>query len=340
MSINFNKNILLTGAGFTANFGGVLAREMWSKILNNPKMEKLPEIKKLLMDNFDFESIYSEVINSSRFTPEDKALFQQIVLDGFNGMDETLKQFCNTGFNQYGAWWSGVTTFLTSLGGSQSEPSVHFTLNQDLLLERAKSGGGIPLGITAVKYREYWDSLFAGQIDLSRPITLYDQAGLQEFIEKHLSSCDFHYYIKLHGSQGWLSSDGKNQMVMGTNKIQDINKEPLLKWYFDLFQEALFRKDVKLFVIGYGFRDEHINECLLKAINEYGLKLYIISPEDPEKFRNRMKKPEGSGDIYEISKNYKIWEAVNGYFPYKLKDIFPQDQTETQVAINLKKILN
>ena len=37
MDVNFKKNILLTGAGFTANFGAPLAKEMWSKILNNPK---------------------------------------------------------------------------------------------------------------------------------------------------------------------------------------------------------------------------------------------------------------------------------------------------------------
>jgi hypothetical protein len=29
--------VLFTGAGFTKNFGGFLAKEMWSKIFNNPR---------------------------------------------------------------------------------------------------------------------------------------------------------------------------------------------------------------------------------------------------------------------------------------------------------------
>ncbi len=50
--------ILLTGAGFTHNFGGFLAREMWSKIFNNPIVQASTEARKLLLDDFDFESIY------------------------------------------------------------------------------------------------------------------------------------------------------------------------------------------------------------------------------------------------------------------------------------------
>lgn len=33
-----SKNILFTGAGFTHDFGGILAQEMWSIIFNHPKM--------------------------------------------------------------------------------------------------------------------------------------------------------------------------------------------------------------------------------------------------------------------------------------------------------------
>ncbi len=337
--INFKKNILLTGAGFTANFGGLLAREMWSKILNNKKLDEVPEIKKILMNNFDFEAVYAEVINSGSFTVDQKSLFQKVVIESYGDMDETLKNASVGRFAEYGIFWNYVTNFLGLFNGSRSEPGVHFTLNQDLLLERTQAG--IPLGITAVKYREYWDSLPTGQINLSRPITLYDDVGLEEFKEKHLSSTGFPYYVKLHGSQGWLSSDGNNQMVLGTNKQEDIEKEPLLKWYFQLFEEALYRTDVKLFVAGYSFRDKHVNDRILKAVQEHGLKIYVISPEDPESLRDRLegKHANNPSASYDRLETHKIWEAINGYFPYKLKDIFPRGDVDTHIYKDIKKIL-
>src|SRR5258708_6083940 len=112
MSINFKKNILLTGAGFTANFGGPLAREMWSKILNNPKIENLPEIKKLLLSNFDFEQIYSDVSRGGVYSQADKSIFQTVMIEAYSDMDETLKSYVQGGFNQYGCNWSNVTSFL------------------------------------------------------------------------------------------------------------------------------------------------------------------------------------------------------------------------------------
>ena len=40
-------------------------------------------------------------------------------------------------------------------------------------------------------------------------------------------------------------------------------------------------------VIGYGFNDQHINEVLMKAADQHGLKLYVISPEGDAIARNR-----------------------------------------------------
>lgn len=36
--LKFNKKILLTGAGYTKDFGGYLAIEMWSFIFNNREL--------------------------------------------------------------------------------------------------------------------------------------------------------------------------------------------------------------------------------------------------------------------------------------------------------------
>jgi hypothetical protein len=147
-------------------------------------------------------------------------------------------------------------------------------------------------------------------------------------------------YIKLHGSYGWISSRGGNQMVIGKNKSEDISKEPLLNWYSGLFQDLIYEGNKKLLVIGYGFGDDHINDILLKGIQEHGLSLYVINPTDPESFKNRLEGKPSHSNIYEKSKYSKIWEGVKGYFPYSLRQIFPPDQSETTVAKDLIKILS
>jgi hypothetical protein len=340
--MNFKKTILLTGAGFTANFGGILAKEMWSKILNNQRLDQLPEIKKILMGNFDFESVYSEIINGEKFSDDEKTAFQKIISESYGAMDETLKQFIHSGYNQYGIDWRGVSEFLGMFAGSQTEPGVHFTLNQDLLLERSVKIHPLGMAAAQTQYREYWDSISLGQLDPSKQIVLPNDSGVAEFIEKNLPSVGGMYYIKLHGSQGWLSSTGKAQLVIGANKLEDIQKEPLLAWYFKIFEEALSRKDVSLFVIGYSFRDEHINKLLIDAIQKYGLKLIIISPEDPESFKSRMEgNHEKSGGVWQKSDNHIIWESIRGYFPYKLNTIFPEQsgQIETQIFKDIKKFI-
>ena len=146
-------------------------------------------------------------------------------------------------------------------------------------------------------------------------------------------------YIKLHGSYGWTSGNSNQRMIIGKNKPGEIEKEPLLNWYFKLFETALFREGVTLWVLGYSFRDEHINKILLKAINEYSLKLVIVSPEDPESLKNRLYGKSLDAQIWMESENSKIWGAIDGYYKYKLSEIFPEDQSLTVVAKEIRKRL-
>jgi len=337
MPLISKKNILLTGAGLTANFGGLLAREMWAKILNNPKIDSLPNVKELLKNDFDFESVYSSVKNGAAFSATDKSVFQEIVLESYSSMDAAVKSYSSGGFGKFSINPGGVTQLLGAFAGQRGETGAHFTLNQDLFLERLIKV--MPLGLPMYQYRDYGNSIQMGQIDSTQQIVLPDDNFLNDFKAKHLSAVGDNCFIKLHGSIGWISHSGGSQMILGTNKLEDINKEPLLKWYFELFKEAISRPDVKLFTIGYGFRDQHVNDLLLKAIDEHKLKIYIISPEDPEHFKDRMEGKPPVPASYEVSPNIKIWNAVSGYFPYRLKDIFPEDQSKTGVFLDIKRFL-
>lgn len=127
-------------------------------------------------------------------------------------------------------------------------------------------------------------------------------------------------YVKLHGSYGWLSSIGSNGYVIGKNKEDQIAAEPLLSWYFSLFRNVLSNPYRKLLIIGYGFRDTHINEILASSIKDFGLKLYIIYPSDQSEFLE---------SIRSVEHGETLLHGLSGYFPYGLLDIFPADQSET-----------
>ena len=338
MPLITKKNVLLTGAGFSANFGGLLSREMWSKILSNPKFDSIPKIREALKKDFDFESVYSSVKNSGEYSAEDKKIFQDIVEESYSSMDNALKLYSHHGFEKSGINTGNVTKWLGMFSGNSGEVGAHFTLNQDLLVERAT--GIIPLGLSVPSNRQYREDINLKQIDSSKTVTLPDTSLLEEFKTKHLPSNGTYCYIKLHGSLGWLSHDGHKQMILGTNKLEDIEKEPLLKWYFEVFKEAISAEGVKLFVAGYSFRDTHVNDLILRAIIDHKLEIYIISPEQPENFKDRANRgfTQNQGQIYQVSDNgVKIWDAVRAYFPYSLKEIFPAAGTDTATFLDIKK---
>ncbi|NQU82592.1 MAG: SIR2 family protein [Parcubacteria group bacterium] len=324
----YKKTILLTGAGFSKNFGGFLGREMWSKIFNNPKLTGVPSIKKELRTNFDFESVYANVLRGSGFSVGDRDVFQEVIIDAYDDMDKMLGQYRSSSNDPYQIDFAGVSRFLAlfvvSSGGGR-EVGLHFTLNQDLFLENRV--GRRALGLGSLQYKNYTDAINAGRIDSSLEVRLPTRKFIDEFEEKYASDL---LYIKLHGSSGWLSSTGSRQMVLGNNKLADIMQEPLLEWYFEIFEEALYRDGVKLFICGYGFRDSHINERIVKAVREHGLKIYIISPTVPEELQDFLiGKPSTSGQIWSENEDGKsIWSAVDGYFPYEMKEIFPFGQRD------------
>ena len=128
------------------------------------------------------------------------------------------------------------------------------------------------------------------------------------------------FYLKLHGSSNWYTSD-KRTMVIGRSKRAQIAGHPLLEKYFDAFQTVLMGKDRKLLRVGYGFCDEHVNAAIRDGI-QAGLQLYILSPESPDELRRRLGQQTETSDV--------IWRGLAGYFQADLKTLFPMDQSETE----------
>lgn len=320
--------MLLTGAGFTYNFGGFLAREMWSKIFNNPLVQNSKPLRELLQNDFDFESVYFNVTAGSRYSDEDKEALKQAVEHAYGDLDKAIKNWGFRSENPTALNIYGLSDLLVLLSQRGSDQGWFFTLNQDLFMERTKN------------YRSPGASFLQPFIERAEGGGIAKvQLPKEEVMDGVKASLNNASYIKLHGSYGWTSSQGTSQMVIGKNKVEDINKEPLLRWYFQIFEDLIKEGNKKLLIIGYGFGDAHINDILLKGVQEHGLSLYIINPTDPESFKNILEgRPSHSGS-WEVSKYFKIWSGVKGYFPYSLRQIFPPDQTTTTVWTEIKRAL-
>lgn len=314
----YKKTVLLTGAGFTANFGGFLAKEMWTKIFNNKKLDSAPELKMKLKENLDFEKIYSEILQGSgQVHPQERQIFIDCLNEAYIMMDNAIRDLNEKAL---GIQLSKVKDFLGQFSGSTVEPGLCFTLNQDLFMERHV--GWQPLGPNEMRFKSNSGVIDQKDLDSNEPKTLPDEKKLEKF-KNDIN--ERYYYIKLHGSQRWIAPDLRDAKILGINKPNAIEHIHLLKWYFELFKTALNRPDVKLVVIGYSFQDEHINKLITDAVNSFGLKLYVINTENIENFSFNLthKYPRNTGINENDTSKAPIWKAIAGYFPYELKSIFP-----------------
>lgn len=294
------------------------------KDIYNPLIQGNSEARELLLNDFDFESVYSAKMSAGE---EVIRVIRMAVEAAYKDLDNTVKNWTFDHNNPTALDICKLGELFSFISSRGSDKGWLFTLNQDLYMER-KYG-----------YRSPGASFGQPSVDKDdggvKTVILPDQAD----VDKLKDTLNNTAYIKLHGSYGWVSSHGGNQMVIGKNKVSDIEQEPLLRWYFEIFQNLIYEGNKKLLVMGYGFADNHINDILLKGVQEHALSLYIINPTDPEMFKDRLAgKPVHSG-MYKVSKYLKIWDGVRGYFPYTLRQIYPPDQSKTTVAEEIKKSL-
>ena len=86
MNKTIAQHILFTGAGFTKNFAGFLATEMWTKIFNHSEVQNYPYLRELLLDDFDYESIYYKVL-SGNYSADEKEAIQNAIFEAYQKLD-------------------------------------------------------------------------------------------------------------------------------------------------------------------------------------------------------------------------------------------------------------
>ncbi|MBI4593436.1 MAG: SIR2 family protein [Candidatus Rokubacteria bacterium] len=316
-TFKFREAVLLTGAGFTKDFGGRLADEMWAWIFNSREVQRRSAVATALRQNQSYEVVYSEIVNSvsrgaGTYGDEDREAIVASVQRAYLEQDRAIRE--------YRQGYGDCISFLRRFSGTkQGERGYFFTLNQDLFIERICFGDlelrapGVPGHCAGVRGRNEFDPRNGSE----RLPTNVDSCALTD--EKD-GSCGFQY-VKLHGSLNWLSSDGRSAMVIGAEKAALIEDEPLLKFYSGILREVLSAAETRrLCVIGYRFGDANINEIIARSIERNpGLGLYILNPAQPGDFKQVMRRAPGKMDGVGVGD--RLWEALGGYFPWSVKDV-------------------
>jgi hypothetical protein len=322
-----NKRIiLLTGAGFTKNFGGLLADEIWAMMFNHKEVQDSVIIRGNMLSEFNYETVYQYVVDDNKLDENDKVATRKALLSAYEYQE-------NIWLDQDFSLNIMDEKILNHLCGFISKyVDLYFTLNHDLFVERKLLG----------KFRERNLYLLGNPSDMGRSNgILPDEAAMlltNPIIDKQLSTESGISYIKLHGSMNWLGSIRKETLVIiGGNKKEKMKSEPLLRRYYELFKQTLLTPDQRLLIIGYGFMDNHINDAILEGLMKKLLKLHIIDVLSPEAFRNKMAQSSNNmGKITKITKEQRksaetremIWLNMSGYFPVKsIEDLFTSNGT-------------
>lgn len=268
-------HIALLGAGFSRNWGGWLAPEVLGELLSRASHDR--EIYSKLRRTRNFEDALAELQAEARIqaTPESRARlesFERAVQETFADMNGVFAGFPG---------WSLSDDARDSIDAFLARFDAVFTLNQDLLLE-------LHYRNELVGPRRWAGVAFPG---MAPPANWHNLLPAEKLIQSWRPAGDFgpanqcQPIFKLHGSTNWHDPEGNRLMVMGGAKSQAIDRHPVLRRYLEIFREYLGKSQTKLMAIGYSFSDSHINDLIVNAGEQQGLKLHLVNPAGLEVFR-------------------------------------------------------
>lgn len=327
---------LLTGAGFSANWGGWVASEAFEYLLGCPEILSDDRLRDLLWEcqlegGFEDALAKLQVGHSVGFAQQwsERQLInlQNAVGRMFDDMNRSFRgrgdleflrpeRFLQTTEERFEASRQTVQHFLTRF-------KAIFTLNQDLLLEHLYlSGPEVRRGVRPELPGLQRIKESHAQAGLSWADSSWCPAANQPVVIRE----GIQAYVKLHGSSNWYESDGSRVLILGGSKQLAIGASSILRSYLNAFESALSVADSRLMVIGYGFRDKHVNEVLERAIAK-GLRLFVIDPHGAE-LAFKLNRTRSAGIAASTTLEAMLRQAVVGGSRRRLSDIFGVDKTE------------
>jgi hypothetical protein len=273
------QHFLLTGAGFSHNWGGYLASEAFEFLLSVTDGDD--DLRSLLWRDhrahLGFEDMLAKLQRDfdREWSPQREQDLRNLTSAILRMFGSMAQAFSETPFGPQPSYPKlGILNFLAKF-------DAIFTLNQDTLLEQQY----ISLADADIFRHAHPLSQYVGAYrpGLLRSRNTFTYSPLAERIE--LYQPDEHLvlppnlqpYIKLHGSIDIKQSEREMMLVIGGNKAANVAEQPLLAWYHELFRERLRSPAARLMIVGYSFGDSHINQMIFAGIDA-GLKVFIIDP--------------------------------------------------------------
>jgi hypothetical protein len=299
MSPALSKYVVLVGAGLSRNWGGYLASEMWAAILSQPTIQGTDRLRRLLLRQTNFEVALAEVESDDEgYSPEERAAMRDAVRAAFGEHDDNLRHVLGTnpGRTLWLTFFDLVIRPLIDGHVSKAGGSILFSLNQDLMLERAmpRVSSRSPPNMAGLNLPpDPWfpnipDRPHLGDLKANDVVVVPNEVPTDIIFPDRLN------LVKLHGSINWrtLGPDGNptDVLVLGGGKAAAIDRFPLLRSYHHILRSALMAGGVRLLVVGYGFGDEHINKVIRVAAETKQLGLFVVDQKSPEDLRSTLER--------------------------------------------------
>lgn len=299
--------VLLLGAGFSKNWGGLLAKDV-SGFLASDKRFRDPtgeneELRKRLFESAQYEN----VLEWYQHADADAAgRLEDAIVDVFLRQDDLMR--ANLGAVDLRRFSEFLRECLTA---SDCRLDI-FTLNQDLLWERHLAAQLFrpPEAVSLPGFaNDHWKvpaSVKFKPEEMSLQIPT-DQATF------NFDGTEEVRYVKLHGSLNWVDPKGRPVIIAGGNKEGATGAHPLLTAYKAYFAKRLLSGRVDLLVIGYSFGDENINRRIIDSIDKDDLRIFVIDPMDSSEWYRRR----------QLTFLTSMLGSTFAYWPWPLTDVFP-----------------
>lgn len=307
---SFSRRVLLIGAGFSRNWGGLLANEVAGRILAHPAVRAQPNLRPLLLNESSFEDAL-EKVRTGLFEQADADALETAIGTAFESMDANFRNpmppVLGATINDF------IARFCPGPVGIGT--GYVFSLNQDLLVERIY--GTQParqlLTMPGVRWLDRPPPFPAA----AHPIPL---ATLDDPVIAEPQLLRNFNLIKLHGSINWRTAAGAHSMVVGRRKPLTIAQSPMIGWYHRVFESVLSSGNVQLMVIGYGWGDEHINNPIADAIRDHNLQIYSWNPAVPRDM------------LRGVTRDDEILGGIMGFTTRTMPEVMPHTPTNSGSA--------